>query len=570
MRKIIAFILFATTVFFACKTNPKTEKFASKYLNATNLQEQSFTINTKIDTAVTTQQGIIVKIAAGSIESATPNVTLQIKEALELEDILQAGLTTQTKDGILSSDGMFHIQTKEDSKIIKPLQIELPTEVVDDKMQLYKGVEEDGKIVWKEPKKIETPEPIGKTLFMKNCASCHAVDKKLTGPALANVEERWKKKDNLIAYIKHNQNFMKGDFSAKNHRDTIDCVNRENYLDLVYSRRLFCDYNKSAMTNFIGILTDKDVNEILKYIKKESKLLTTSSANTAPAIENTLDSCNIYPTYYEALLNKIDSFQSMDNSMVKSVNTQPTSRTVTTPPKSNASNSNPFGGVSQNNVTNTTNTISNKPISPKVTSQYYESDKYQFTIETFGWYNIDRLMNSEFSSIKSELTVTIQNTTTQKFQLYIMIPEFKVLSEGGLLKDGVNYGFYGEDASIYLPQGINAYVFAIGEENGKTFYGSQQFITSSKQHIKLKIQESTKDEILKKVKDFKASDFSMDIIKTNKFENIKAIEIELDRIQNKMWKCDCYNQKPAIQEEAGYENSVIYSVNKPKATFPLK
>ncbi len=566
MRKIIAVILFATIAVFACKTKPKTENFASKYLNATNLQEQSFSINTKKDTAITTQQGITVKIAAGSIESATPNVTLQIKEALELEDILQAGLTTQTKDGILSSDGMFHIQTKEDSKIIKPLQIELPTEVVDDKMQLYKGIEEDGKIVWQEPKKIETPEPIGKTLFMKNCASCHAVDKKLTGPALANVEERWKKKANLIAYIKHNQNFMKGSFLPNNHTDTIDYGCRENYLDLVYSRRLFCDYNKSVMTNFIGILTDKDVNEILKYIKKESKLLTTPPANTVPAIEKTPDSCNIYPTYYEALLSKKDSFEGMNNSMVNRVNTQPTSRTASNSAKPSKANSNPFGGGSQNNVTNT---ISNKPISPKVTPEYYESDKYQFTIETFGWYNIDRLMNSEFNSIKSELTVTIQNTSTQKFQLFIVIPEFKVLSEGGLLKDGINYGFYGEDASISLPQGITAYVFAVGEENGKTFYGSQQFITSSKQHIQLKIQESSNDEILKNVKDFKAIDFSMNIVKTNKFENIKAIEIEINRIQNKMSNCDCYNKIPTAKEDAGNGTSMSYLiVVKPKRIMP--
>ena len=30
----------------------------------------------------------------------------------------------------------------------------------------------------------------GKALFTANCASCHAVNKRLTGPALAGVEER--------------------------------------------------------------------------------------------------------------------------------------------------------------------------------------------------------------------------------------------------------------------------------------------------------------------------------------------------------------------------------------------
>ena len=37
----------------------------------------------------------------------------------------------------------------------------------------------------------------GKALFSQNCASCHAVNKKLTGPALAGVEDRWSEKKNL-------------------------------------------------------------------------------------------------------------------------------------------------------------------------------------------------------------------------------------------------------------------------------------------------------------------------------------------------------------------------------------
>ena len=37
----------------------------------------------------------------------------------------------------------------------------------------------------------------GKALFQANCASCHAVNKKLTGPALAGVEDRWPDKAKL-------------------------------------------------------------------------------------------------------------------------------------------------------------------------------------------------------------------------------------------------------------------------------------------------------------------------------------------------------------------------------------
>ena len=86
----------------------------------------------------------------------------------------------------------------------------------------------------------------GKALFQQNCASCHAVNKKLTGPALAGVEERWSEKKNLYAWIKNSAAFLKtGDPSAN---------------------KLYEEYNKVAMNNFPG-LADADIDAILAYIK---------------------------------------------------------------------------------------------------------------------------------------------------------------------------------------------------------------------------------------------------------------------------------------------------------------
>jgi len=86
----------------------------------------------------------------------------------------------------------------------------------------------------------------GKALFSQNCASCHAVNKKLTGPALAGVEDRWSDKKNLYAWIKNSQAFLKtGD---------------------AYANKLYNEYNKTAM-NLFPNLTDKDIDAILAYIK---------------------------------------------------------------------------------------------------------------------------------------------------------------------------------------------------------------------------------------------------------------------------------------------------------------
>ena len=86
----------------------------------------------------------------------------------------------------------------------------------------------------------------GKALFSQNCASCHAVHKKLTGPALNGIENRWTDKAKLYSWIKNSAAFLKtGD---------------------KYANDLYIEYNKTAM-NLFPNLTDKEIDAILAYIK---------------------------------------------------------------------------------------------------------------------------------------------------------------------------------------------------------------------------------------------------------------------------------------------------------------
>ena len=112
----------------------------------------------------------------------------------------------------------------------------------------------------------------GKSLFMKNCASCHALDKKLTGPALMGVEDRWKgNRKNLHAWIKNTGSYMKTSNDA-------------------YAIALYNEYGKSAMNVFDGVLDDKQIDDILDYIKKgpEVKVAANGDAGEKPESDNTL------------------------------------------------------------------------------------------------------------------------------------------------------------------------------------------------------------------------------------------------------------------------------------------
>lgn len=101
----------------------------------------------------------------------------------------------------------------------------------------------------------------GKQLFSQNCASCHALNKQLTGPALANVEDRWPDKKMLHAWIKNNQEVIKSGYP--------------------YAVKLYNDYNKTAMNVFTN-LSDKDIDAILGYIKVAGATPAPGSSTNSP------------------------------------------------------------------------------------------------------------------------------------------------------------------------------------------------------------------------------------------------------------------------------------------------
>lgn len=89
----------------------------------------------------------------------------------------------------------------------------------------------------------------GKALFQANCTSCHAMDKELTGPALAGAVDRWPDIKQLHAWIKHNSGVIASGYP--------------------YATALVEKYkSKGAMTDFNAVLKDTDVDDIIAYIAK--------------------------------------------------------------------------------------------------------------------------------------------------------------------------------------------------------------------------------------------------------------------------------------------------------------
>jgi mono/diheme cytochrome c family protein len=90
----------------------------------------------------------------------------------------------------------------------------------------------------------------GEALFKANCKACHAVDRKLVGPALGGVYDRAPSLDWIKRFVKNSSAVIaSGD---------------------AYAVNLYNEYNKTQMTAFTS-LKDEEIMNILGYIKKTAE-----------------------------------------------------------------------------------------------------------------------------------------------------------------------------------------------------------------------------------------------------------------------------------------------------------
>mgnify|MGYP001586266369 CR=1 FL=1 len=122
------------------------------------------------------------------------------------------------------------------------------------------------------PLKAQEADPAkGKSLFNANCAACHQLDKKMTGPALRYVETRLSEdegldRDWLNAWIRNSAAVIKsGD---------------------AYANKIYAEYNGAAMTAFPQ-LSDEDISNILAYTAQDKAAPVAVTATSGQTPSNT-------------------------------------------------------------------------------------------------------------------------------------------------------------------------------------------------------------------------------------------------------------------------------------------
>jgi hypothetical protein len=118
----------------------------------------------------------------------------------------------------------------------------------------------------------------------------------------------------------------------------------------------------------------------------------------------------------------------------------------------------------------------------------------------------------------------VQGEFKYRASVMLAIPSAKVFAQGGYLEDSDDYGFYTTDGKIPLPQGIDAFIIAVSEQNEKLFYDVRHFTTSLSQTIDISLKETDRQTLLKSFEAFHLDSVSMEINKTKNFDGMKGVD----------------------------------------------
>ena len=120
------------------------------------------------------------------------------------------------------------------------------------------------------------PVEEGKSIFLTRCAACHNVNKKLTGPALNGIDKK-RSAEWIINFVRSSQTMVKaGDEDAV---------------------AIFEEFNKIPMPDHAD-LTEENINNIVAFIKSESKEVVTATPYIPGKLKTTYTPLKLNDYYF--------------------------------------------------------------------------------------------------------------------------------------------------------------------------------------------------------------------------------------------------------------------------------
>ncbi len=201
----------------------------------------------------------------------------------------------------------------------------------------------------------------------------------------------------------------------------------------------------------------------------------------------------------------------------------------------------------------------------KVSPKNYDATYYQFTIENFGWYNIDVLLKDVNGVEESELFVRIVGEYRERIKVFLIIPSVKVYGEGGPAERNPDeFAFFYKNGKMPLPQNVKAYIMAVTETANSVAFSLQEFTTGRQQQLDISLKASTKKEFEAAIQaisldklNIKVTDAKNATAIRETDKNIKSIDAEIKKAENlkpRGCDCDCWQNQISPIDTIGTES----------------
>lgn len=191
----------------------------------------------------------------------------------------------------------------------------------------------------------------------------------------------------------------------------------------------------------------------------------------------------------------------------------------------------------------------------KVIPEYDQAEFYNIDITAFGWYNIDVLLNEVRGVEESRLVVRLMGEYTANLRLALVIPSHKVFAEGGKLTDGDGYGFDDKDGTLPLPQGVPAFVLALGEQKDRAslLFGQTTFITARDQTVVVTAAPTDSLRMMIAIRAITGETVTTSITRDTAAQTVREISAALAQLDKEFHDyCACYDYKVQAQRDSVY------------------
>lgn len=161
-KNITIILILSLFLFVSCKDKEQKEIYS--VFSSDNIPSQNFAINAETDTVLVGKSGTILRVYKNTFvdnngKRAKGQVNLELKEIFKSSDIVLANLTTLSNGNKLQTGGMIFLNATLDGEQLEianngAVGIIMPTDSVQNLMQVFNGIQDSLGVNWEEPKAL--------------------------------------------------------------------------------------------------------------------------------------------------------------------------------------------------------------------------------------------------------------------------------------------------------------------------------------------------------------------------------------------------------------------------------